>query len=86
MRERQVWTLGHEDPSKKGRAAHSSILAWEITGTEEPGGLQSVHGVARVRHDWATNQQLCLPSPHENEKAGDQSSAPTPVVQGEDKE
>ena len=45
-----------------------------------------VHGVARVRHDWATNQQLCLLPPHENEKAGDQSSAPTRVVQGEDKE
>ena len=34
-------------------ATHSSILAWEIPWTEEPGGLQSV-GLQRVRHDWAT--------------------------------
>ena len=35
-------------------ATHSSILAWKIPGTEEPGGLQSV-GSQRVGHDWATN-------------------------------
>ena len=35
-------------------AAHSSILAWRIPWTEEPGGLQST-GLQRVRHDWATN-------------------------------
>ena len=35
---------------------HSSILAWEIPGTEEPGGLQSV-GSKRVRHGLATKQQ-----------------------------
>ena len=37
-------------------ATHSSILAWEITWTEEPGGLQSME-VTRVRHDLATKQQ-----------------------------
>ena len=35
-------------------ATHSSILAWRIPWTEEPGGLQSM-GLQRVRHDWATN-------------------------------
>ena len=35
-------------------ATHSSILAWRIPWTEEPGGLHTVHGIARVRHDLAT--------------------------------
>ena len=45
--ENRVQSLGWEDPLVKGKATHSRILAWEITGTEEPGGLQSVgsHGV-----------------------------------------
>ena len=34
--------LGQEDPLKKGKAIHSSVLAWRITRTEEPGGLQSI--------------------------------------------
>ena len=37
-----VWSLGQEDPLEKEMAIHSSILAWEIQGTEEPGGLQSM--------------------------------------------
>ena len=37
-----VWSLGQEDPSEKGMATHSSILAWRIPWTEEPGGLQSM--------------------------------------------
>ena len=37
--ERQVWSLGQEDPLEKEMAMHSSILTWEIPGTEEPGGL-----------------------------------------------
>ena len=41
-----------EDPLKKEMLKHSSILAWKISGTEEPGGLQSM-GWQRVRHDWA---------------------------------
>ena len=36
-----VWSLGWEDPLGKGMATHSSILAWEIPRTEEPGRLQS---------------------------------------------
>ena len=39
-----------EDPLQKGMATHSSILAWKIPWTEEPGGLQSM-GPQRVRHD-----------------------------------
>jgi len=42
MQEMQVWSLGREDPLEKEMAIHSSILAWEIPLTEEPGGLQSM--------------------------------------------
>ena len=41
MQETQVRFLGHEDPLEKEMATHSTILAWEIPWTEEPGGLQS---------------------------------------------
>ena len=37
-----VQSLGQEDPLEKGMATHSSILAWRILWTEEPGGLQSM--------------------------------------------
>ena len=40
-------------PLEEEMAGHSSILAWEIPGTEEPGGLQSM-GLQRIRHNWAT--------------------------------
>ena len=50
MGEPQVQFLGQEDPLKKGMATHSSILAWRIPWTEEPGGLWSM-GSKRVRHD-----------------------------------
>ena len=42
MQEIQVRALGQEDPLEKAMAAHSSILAWEIPRTEEPGGRQSM--------------------------------------------
>ena len=42
MRESWVPSLDQEDPLKKGMAIHSSILAWRIPWTEEPGGLQSM--------------------------------------------
>ena len=42
MRETWVQSLGQEDPLEKEVAPHSSILAWEIPWTEEPGGLQSM--------------------------------------------
>ena len=50
----QARSLGWEDPLEKGMATHSSILAWRIPWTGEPGGLQSMQ-LQRVRHDWATN-------------------------------
>ena len=46
----QVRSLGWEEPLEKGMATYSSILAWRIPWTEEPGGLQSM-GSQRVRHD-----------------------------------
>ena len=45
-----VRSLGREDPLEKGMATHSSIFAWRIPWTEEPGGLQST-GLQRVGHD-----------------------------------
>ena len=42
MQETKVRSLSQEDPLAKDMAAHSSILAWEIPWTEEPGGLQSM--------------------------------------------
>ena len=48
--ETQVESLGQEDPLEEGMATHSSILAWRIPRTGEPGGLQST-GLQRVRHD-----------------------------------
>ena len=50
MPETQVQFLGQEDPLEKEVATHSSIFAWEVRWTEEPGGLQST-GSQRVRHD-----------------------------------
>ena len=54
MKETWVPSLGQEDLLEKGMATHSSILAWEIPWTEEPGGLHSM-GSQRVRYDWVTN-------------------------------
>ena len=50
IQESQVQSLGQEDPLEKSMATHSSILAWRIPWTEEPGGLQSM-GSQRVGHD-----------------------------------
>ena len=50
MRETGVQSLGQEDPLEKEMATHSSVLAWKIPWTEEPGRLQSM-GLQRVRHD-----------------------------------
>ena len=50
MQETRVQSLGQEDPPEKGRATHSSIIAWRIPWTEEPARLQSL-GSQRVRHD-----------------------------------
>ena len=48
-----VQSLGQENPLEKEMATHSNILAWTISWTEEPGGLQSM-GLERVGDDWAT--------------------------------
>ena len=50
MQETQVQSLGQENPPEEGMATHSSILAWRIPWTEEPGGVQSI-GSRRVGHD-----------------------------------
>ena len=50
MHEIWVQSLGQEDPLQKEMATHSSILAWEIPSTEEPGRLQSI-GSQRAGHD-----------------------------------
>ena len=50
MQESQVQSLGQEDPLEKGMATYSSMLAWKIPWTEEPGGLQSM-GLQRVIYD-----------------------------------
>ena len=49
IQETQVQFLGREDPLEEGMAAHSSILAWRIPWTEEPGGILSI-GSQRVGH------------------------------------
>ena len=46
----QVQPLGQEDPLEEVMATHSSVLAWEIPQTEEPGRMQSM-GLQRVGHD-----------------------------------
>ena len=50
----QVWYLGWEEPWEEEMATHSSILAWRIPWTEEPGRLLCM-GLQRAGHDWMTN-------------------------------
>ena len=50
MQKTWVRSLGWEDPLEEGMATHSSILAWRIPWTKDPGGLQSM-GSHRVGHD-----------------------------------
>ena len=56
MQETWVQSLGREDPLEEGMAAHSSVLAWQIPWSEEPGGLQST-GVTKSPD---TTEQLTL--------------------------
>ena len=49
----EVRSLAREDPLEEEMATHSSVLAWEMTWTDEPGGLQSM-GSQRVRYELAT--------------------------------
>ena len=50
IQENRIQSLGQEDPLEKGMATHSSILAWRIPWTEEPGRLQFMRS-QRVRHN-----------------------------------
>ena len=59
MQETWVRSLGWEDPLEKGMATHSCILAWEISRTEEPGGLQFM-GSQRVGHDLVSKAMISL--------------------------
>ena len=70
VQETWVQFLGWEDPLEKGTATYSSILAWRIPWTEEPGGLQSM-GLQRVRYDWSTVTftSVCGKIKHTNLKA-----------------
>ena len=61
-KETRVPSLGREDPLEEGVAAHSSVLAWRVPWTEEPGGLQSV-GLHRVGHN-------CVRSTHMHNEVG----------------
>ena len=58
VQETQVRSRGWEAPVEKEAETHSSILAWKIPWTKEPGRLQST-GSQRVRHNWAIKQQKC---------------------------
>ena len=49
MQKMQALSLGQEDPLEEGMATHSSILAWEISWTEEPSGLQSMESPSQTR-------------------------------------
>ena len=49
MQETQVCSLGQEDPLEKEMVTHSSILAWEIPWTEEPGGQQSIRSQSQTQ-------------------------------------
>ena len=59
MWETWVRSLCWEGPLEKGIATHSSILAWRIPWTEEPGGLQSA-GLQRVGHAWSNWAYACV--------------------------
>ena len=59
MQEAWVQSLGQDESLEEGMSAHSSILAWRVQWTEEPGRPQSM-GSHRVGHDWATNIHSCI--------------------------
>ena len=61
MKETWVQSLGREEPLEEKMTAHSSILAWEISRTEELGRLQARRS-QRVSHDSATKRQQCFVS------------------------
>ena len=65
MQETQVRSLGREDPLEEGKAGHSSVLAWRVPWTGEPGGLQAVGSQSRTRlSDFTFSFSLLLPHEH----------------------
>ena len=62
MQEMRVQSLTWEDPLEKEMVTHSSILAWEIPWTEEPGRLWSPWGCKRVGHDLVTTTTITFSS------------------------
>ena len=59
MQETWVWSLGQEDPLEEDMETHSSTLAWRISWTEEPGGLQAI-GSQRVQYNWSNWAWACM--------------------------
>ena len=60
MQKMWVLSLGQEDPLEEGMATHSSILAWEIPWTEDPGGLQSMELQESDMTDWAHTTKVSI--------------------------
>ena len=60
MWETRVLSLGQEDPLEKGMVTHSSVLAWRIPGTEEPGGLEPLGSPRRTQHSQPSFHMLIL--------------------------
>ena len=56
----QVQSLGQEDPLEESMATHSSICAWRIPWTEEPGGLQSIELQSQTRLKWLSTHTYAL--------------------------
>ena len=63
MQEAQVQSLGREDPLEKEMATHSSILAWRIPWTEEPGGLESMGLQSQTRLSTTVDQSRSVGDP-----------------------
>ena len=80
--ETQAPSLGQEDPLEKEMATHSSILAWEIPRTEEPGRLQSMGLQSRTRlsthtHDMMCTVHACIPLSSQQPNKGTALVIPT---------
>ena len=68
----RVQSLGLEDPLEEGMTTHSSILAWRIPWTKEPGGLQSI-GLQRIGQEKQLSMHACVISKEAMEKTGIQA-------------
>ena len=75
----QIRSLGWEDLLEKEMTTHSSIFAWEIPWTEEPGGIQSM-GSQRVRHN--RSDLTCTQGPHPESSQEVESAALHPSSKG----